>query len=146
MSIANILKLLKLDRDKVLKILKREEEIRFSDKYIQQCNAVANIPNAWLDVTSEMQKKVAEEFGYIDPIINTLAVYIIRKAKDIYPDEEIKNSVVHFRENFAHQGKFKEGDKIINPILYNSINGNNCRLYDILDNEKKNIILAGSHT
>ena len=34
----NVLKFLKLDRTKILAILKREEEIRFSQEYITKCS------------------------------------------------------------------------------------------------------------
>ena len=104
----NILKFLNLDRNKVLLILKREEQIRFSDSYINKCSQVANIPNAWLDVTDNMQKELVKEFGFVDELSNTLAVNVIRKAKDIFPnDQEIKNSVVHFRENISQKGTYK---------------------------------------
>ena len=145
MSITDTLKFLNLDREKVLNILHREEEIRFSKKYIQECNAVADIPNGWLDVTAKMQKKLVEEFGFIDPIENTLAVNIIRRAYDIYPDKQIKNSVVQFRENIANKGNYKEGDEFMNLTLHN-IDGKSIYLYDILDSKKYNVILAGSHT
>lgn len=146
MSNIDILDLLDLDRHKILSILKREEEIRFSDEYIQKCDEVSNIPNAWLDVTAEMQKNLVAEFGYSDIISNTLATHVIRTAYNIYPnDNEIKNSVVHFRENKAHEGTFRENDQIINCNLYD-INQNIIELNNILDDNKPNIILAGSHT
>ena len=146
MSINNILTYLKLDRRKILSILKREEELRFSKEYISQCNEVANIPNAWLDVTSKMQEDLVKEFGYTELVSNILAVHVIRKAQDIYPnDEEIKNSVVKFRENLANPGTFKEGDNIVDISLHNLV-GSKINLFDILDSNKPNIILAGSHT
>jgi hypothetical protein len=147
-SNTDIMNILNLDRTKILSILKREEEIRFSDEYIHKCNKVADTPNAWLDVTAEMQKDLVAEFGYIDTISNTLAIHIIRIAYTIYPDEEIKNSVVQFRENIACIGKFIEGDTIINPMLYD-INGKSIELNNILNSEpleKTNIIFSGSHT
>ncbi len=146
MSINNILTYLKLDRDNVLSMLKREEEIRFSDDYLTKCTEVANIPNAWLHVTSNMQEELVKEFGYTDSLSNALAVDVIRKAYDIYPeDEEIRNSVVKFRENFANPGIFKEGDDIIDIQLH-SLNGNKMNLFNILDSNKPNVILVGSHT
>jgi len=111
----NVLKFLKLDRTKLLAILKREEEVRFSQEYLSKCTEVAHIPNGWLDVTNNMQKELVKEFGYIDELSNTLAVNVIRKALNIYPDdEEIKNSVVQLRENIASKGKYKVGDILKN--------------------------------
>ena len=81
MSIKNILTYLKLDRHKILSILKREEELRFSKEYISQCNEVANIPNAWLDVTSKMQEDLVKEFGYTDHISNILAVHVMLRIQ-----------------------------------------------------------------
>ena len=153
----NILKCLKLDRSKILSILKREEEIRFSQEYLSKCSEVAHIPNAWLDVTNNMQKELVKEFGYIDELTNTLAVNVIRKAQDIYPnDEEIKNSVVQFRENIASKGRYKVGDSLPQaclgkPSLWKNISLHNLDnkeidLFQLLDLNKTNIMLVGSHT
>ena len=142
----NVLKFLKLDRTKILAILKREEEIRFSKEYITKCSDVSHIPNAWLEVTNNMQKELVKEFGYTDEISNTLAVNVIRRALHIYPDdEEIKNSVVQFRENIACKGKYKEGDTLKNISLHN-LDSSKIDLFQIFDFNKPNIMLVGSHT
>lgn len=142
----NILKFLNLDRNKVLLILKREEQIRFSDSYIDKCSKVANIPNAWLDITDKMQKELVKEFGYVDNLSNTLAVNVIRKATEIFPnDSEIKSSVVHFRENIAQKGSYRVGD-LVKDVNLHTINLNNTNLFSILDSKKVNIMLVGSHT
>ena len=39
----NVLKFLKLDRSKILTILKREEEVRFSEEYLSKCSEVSHI-------------------------------------------------------------------------------------------------------
>jgi hypothetical protein len=146
MSNIDILGVLNLDRDKILSILKEEEIIRFSQDYINKCNEVAKNPNGWLEVTSQMQKNLLYKFGYTDIISNTLAVNLIRTASQFFPnDEEIKNSVVHFRENKANEGSFIEGDIIKDFNLFTTDNLK-IKLYDILDKNKYNIILAGSHT
>ena len=142
----NILKFLKLDRNKILTILKREEEIRFSQAYLSKCSEVSHIPNEWLDVTNNMQKDLLKEFGYDDELSNTLAVNVIRKAQDIYPDdEEIKNSVVHFRENIANKGKYKISDSLKNISLHD-LDNKEIDLFKLLDFNKTNIMLVGSHT
>ncbi len=142
----NILKFLKLDRNKILTILKREEDIRFSQEYLYKCSEVSHIPNAWLDVTDNMQKDLLKEFGYRDELTNTLAVNVIRKALYIYPDDEdIKNSVVHFRENIANKGKYKTGDSLKNISLHD-LDNKEIDLFKLLDFNKTNIMLVGSHT
>ena len=142
----NVLNFLKIDRSKILAILKREEEIRFSQEYITKCSEVSHIPNAWLEVTNNMQKELVKEFGYTDELSNTLAVNVIRKALNIYPDdEEIKNSVVQFRENIASKGKYKVGDNLKNISLHN-LDNKEIDLFQLLDLNKTNIMLVGSHT
>ena len=142
----NVLNFLKLDRTKILAILKREEEVRFSQEYITKCSKVSHIPNAWLDVTNNMQKELVKDFGYTDELTNTLAVNVIRKAQDIYPnDEEIKNSVVQFRENIASKGRYKVGDSLKNISLHN-LDNKEIDLFQLLDLNKTNIMLVGSHT
>ena len=142
----NVLNFLKIDRSKILAILKREEEIRFSQEYISKCSEVSHIPNGWLEVTNNMQKELVKEFGYTDEISNTLAVNVIRKALHIYPDdEEIKNSAVQFRENIASKGKYKLGDTLKNISLHN-LDSSKVDLFQLLDLNKPNIMLVGSHT
>ena len=142
----NVLNFLKLDRTKILAILKREEEIRFSQEYITKCSEVSHIPNAWLEVTNNMQKELVKEFGYIDELSNTLAVNVIRRALHIYPDdEEIKNSAVQFRENIASKGKYKLGDTLKNISLHN-LDSFKVDLFQLFDLNKPNIMLVGSHT
>ena len=142
----NVLNFLKIDRSKILAILKREEEIRFSQEYITKCSEVSHIPNAWLEVTNNMQKELVKEFGYTDELSNTLAVNVIRKALHIYPDDkEIKNSVVQFRENIASKGKYKVGDNLKNISLHN-LDNKEIDLFQLLDLNKTNIMLVGSHT
>ena len=142
----NILTFLKLDRNKILLMLQREEQIRFSQDYINKCSKVANIPNAWLEITDKMQKELVKEFGYFDKLSNTLAVNVLRKAMYIYPnDHEIKNSVVHFRENIAKQGTYNVGD-LVKDINLHTINFHKTNLFSLLNQNKTNIMLVGSHT
>jgi len=146
MSNINILDVINLDRDKVLLILKEEEKLRFSQDYIDKCNLVSNMPNGWLEVTSELQKNLVSKYGYSDIITNALALNVIRSATKYFPnDDETKNSVVHFRENKAKQGTFKLNDIIPNFNFYTN-KKLKIDLYSILDSNKTNIILAGSHT
>lgn len=142
----NILTFLKLDKNKILLMLQREEQIRFSKDYINKCSKVAHIPNAWLEITDKMQKDLVKEFGYIDKLSNTLAVNVLRKAIYIYPnDHEIKNSVVHFRENIAKQGTYNVGD-LVKDINLHTINFHKTNLFSLLNQNKTNIMLVGSHT
>ena len=99
----NVLKFLQLDRSKILTILKREEEVRFSQEYLSKCSEVSHIPNAWLEVTNNMQKELVKEFGYTDELSNTLAVNVIRKALNIYPDDEEIKIVFFNSENILQK-------------------------------------------
>lgn len=142
----NILTFLKLDKNKILLMLQREEQIRFSKDYINKCSKVAHIPNGWLEITDKMQKELVKEFGYKDKLSNTLAVNVLRKAMYIYPnDHEIKNSVVHFRENIAKQGTYNVGD-LVKDINLHTINFHKTNLFSLLNQNKTNIMLVGSHT
>ena len=146
MNSIEVLRFLNLDREKILEILKEEEKIRFSQEYISKCNAVANMPNGWLEVTSDMQKDLLSKFGYNDLITNTLAVNVIRSANNLFPDDmEIKNSVVHFRENKAKKGNLEIGMTIQNFNLF-TINKLKIDINSIIESNKPSVILAGSHT
>ena len=146
MDYKTILNYLNLNREIILTMLKREEEIRKSPEYITKCDLASNITNKWLEITDTMQKELVKEFGFVDILSNTLAVQILRSATLIYPDDLIiKNSVVHFRENIANKGNIKIGDDI-KDISLHTLQSESINLLDILDSDKPNILLVGSHT
>ena len=135
-----------ITKDILLKMLQREEQLRFSQEYIDECTKVKNIPNGWLTVTSKLQERVANEFGFSDLLSNTIAVDMIRKAQYLYPDDKrFQETQVYVRNNLAKEGHLKKNDLFPSFELFGlnlkSINSN-----ILLNSNKPNIIIASSHT
>ena len=87
-------------KEKLLLMLLREEQLKLSKEYIEQCSLVHKEVNGWLRITEEVQKKVCFEFGYTDILRNILAVNYLRRAQYLYPDDDrFKNTQVYVRNN-----------------------------------------------
>lgn len=117
-----------------------EDEMRHSDEYRQKCTDVQHIPNGWLDVTAELQKNVVRSFGFVTEFETTIALNYLRRAHEIFPNNEICKKRVYVKNNKARYGELKVGDNFIDVNLYGT------KLSDILKSSKPVLILASSHT
>ena len=142
----------KPSKDILIQMLQREEEIRFSSEYIDKCTEVASEPNGWLRISSEVQKQVATEFGYISEIENDIAINQMRRAQYIYPDEPLFKTIsVYVRNNLATKGKFSTND-VVPDIILHQLNENDMystdhiSLYQTFDKNRQNVLIASSHT
>jgi hypothetical protein len=135
-------------KDQLIKMLKMEETIRFSPEYITKCDEVADEVNGWLRISAEVQKQVAENFGFKSQIENDIAVNHMRRAQHLYPDEPLFKTIsVYVRQNLATKGKYQISDIVPNIQLHQNNNSNDSvNLYEILDPYKKNVLIASSHT
>ena len=134
-----------IPKEKLLLMLQREEEIRMSQWYIDECTKVKDEINGWLRISSEVQQKVAKEFGYTENLENILAINLIRMASSIYPDDKrFQTTSVYVRENKAQKGKNVIGDIIPNMTIHN-IDGSINNLYDLIK-PNYNLVIASSHT
>ena len=151
-----------ITRDILLSMLKRENELRLSDKVLDMlerevsiehknenyyrdaeyndCNCVYDASKNLVftsQVIKNLQKQVISEFGYNinDKNILNYCLEILHSALYLYPnDNEILNSVYYLKYNRAKQGNFKIGDKFldIKSLLY----------YNKFLNKLKNISLS----
>lgn len=133
-------------KEKLLEMLEEEEKQRFSIEYQEKCNEVKNEVNGWLRITGELQEKIARDFGYKDQINNLLAVDLMRRASQIYKDDNrFQTTSVYVRENKAKDCKYRIGDTIPNIEIFDLENKKN-NLYSLLDNSKYNIMITSSNT
>lgn len=134
-----------IPKEKLLLMLQREEEIRMSQWYIDECTKVKDEINGWLRISSEVQEKVDKEFGYTSNLENILAINLIRMASSIYPnDSRFQNTSVYVRENKAQKGKNVIGDIIPDMTIHN-LDGTENNLYNLI-NSNYSLIFASSHT
>ena len=145
MTDLNIIEKLGLTYDKILEILYEENKRRLSFEYINECTKVAHIPNEWINVTEKLQTKLLEDFGYKNPLLNSLVKNIIRRAPVIFKnDKKIISSTVQFRENLVCKCKYKLGDTIPNLEIHN-LDRELVKIYDVIGT-KKTLIMCGSYT
>ena len=108
-----------IPKEKLLEMLEEEEKQRFSVEYQEKCNEVKNEVNGWLRITGELQEKIARDFGYKDQINNLLAVDLMRRASQIYKDDNrFQTTSVYVRENKAKDCKYRIGDTIPNIEIF----------------------------
>lgn len=135
-----------IPKEKLLLMLKEEEKQRFSFEYKNKCTEVKDEINGWLRISAELQENVAKIFGYDDQITNLLAVDLMRRASQIYTDDErFQTTSVYVRENKAKKSKYNIGDTIPNLQLFDLQNKQN-NLYNVLEDSKHNIIICSSNT
>ena len=131
----------------ILEIAKLENEIRYSDSYVNQCDEVRNIPNGWLDVTHKMQTKLVEDY-FVEHGLSLCAVPIglsmLRGLQVTHPNEPIVKELLYIKNNKANVGKYKAGDDIKDIQLWTESN-QQIQLFSLL-NEKPAIVFGASHT
>jgi len=132
-----------LEKLKLMAIMEREQ--RLSEDYIKKCSDVSNIPNGWLKVTSDLQKMVAKKMGFISKLENELAVNYLRRAHHLYPEESVFQEAIQVKNNLANKGKYKNGDSIFNHTIFD-IKMNQIKLHDTFTKNKRNLLVASSHS
>jgi hypothetical protein len=132
-----------------LNIAKLENEIRYSDEYVNKCDAVKDIPNGWLDVTDEMQKKLVTDY-FTQHGLSLCAVPIglnmLRRLQVTHPNEPIVQDLLYVKNNKANIGKYNEGDSIKDITLWNEIGTENVQLFNLISSDKPTIVFGASHT
>jgi hypothetical protein len=131
----------------LLEMVKKEEEIRWSQWYQSECDRVKDEVNGWLVISSQVQYQIAKDFGFDTEVESDIAVNHLRRARYLYPEEPLFQSIpVYVRNNLAKQIKYQVGNQIPN-VPINSLDGkNHFNLIDILDKSKTNVIFGSSHT
>lgn len=134
-------------KNQLLEMVKKEEEIRWSSWYQSECDRVKDQVNRWLEISAQVQFQIAKDFGFDTEVESDIAVNHLRRARYLYPDEPLFESIpVYVRNNLAKQIKYQNGNTIPN-VSINSLDGQNqFNLVDILDKSKTNVIFGSSHT
>ncbi len=83
--------IIKTPNEKMLeKLIKEEAMIRMSKEYQDECTAVKDIPNEWLNVTEKMQQKVAKNNEFDDDKYKSchITCNMMRRARAhiLFPD------------------------------------------------------------
>lgn len=134
-------------KEQLIQMLLEEEKIRFSKEYISECDKVASEPNGWLRISKKKQYEIAKRFGFTSDIEIDIAVNHMRRARYLYPEEELFKTIpVYVRNNLAQQTKYGCGDIVPNLIIHQLNDLNEINLYNTFKPTKTNILIASSHT
>lgn len=124
------------------------EKQRKESHYIAECSALSHIPNAWIEVTEQLQKTIMDEicddFDFSEEE-KILALNIFRRAYTLYPSNRILQNAIHVKHNLANEGEFVVGDVVPDTPIY-TINGEVIDMYSTLSPTQKNLLFMGSHS
>jgi len=133
--------------DLLKNMLKREEELRLSDKYQA---LFANPGNNAIHVAELAQEQVADEFGYTGEEVSQI-ISVIRSAPAFYPEAktEICQIPHYLKFNRSAKGKFEVGDKI-QDVKVATLQGKETSLFkhlkDLKYPDRPILICSGSYS
>ena len=137
--------------DDIIKIAEIEGKIRLSKEYIDKCTHVKDEVNGWLRITGEMQKEIVtkylkDKYGEATEPGIDIGVNMLRNAQVLFPDNETVQNLVYVKNNKAEIGRFKSGHKLEEVKLHTMDGQSEVSLFDLMSNDKINIVMAASHT
>jgi len=131
--------------DQLILMAMKEKECRLSQKYIDDCSAVADIPNGWLQVTATMQTNIVIEMGFTSELEISIALNRLRRANILYPTEPVFKDSIQVKNNLATKGQYVYGNVLPNLEICR-IDTTKIHLYNILNKKHMNLIIASSHS
>lgn len=147
-----------ITREKLLKMLKRENEIRLSPEMLETLEMEARaFEDEELDESSynqvhipwsivKCQEKAVEEFGYKSNAEMNYALQMLRSARALFPsDIEIKNAAFYLKYNRAHRGELRVGDTYKDVPLM-TCREEETKLSKVIDHNKPVVMISGSIT
>jgi len=152
-----------ITREKLLKMLKRENEMRLSKEMLEilekdacafennsDCcsnNNTCNLEQVYIPwPIEECQEKVVKEFGYESEEEVKYALQMLRSARSLFPnDTEIQNATFYLKYNRACLGELKAGDMWKDlPLM--TCGGEEKRLSELMNGNKTTVVISGSVT
>ena len=135
----------------LIQMVLREEEIRWSSQYLEQCDKVKDEVNGWIRISENYQHQIVREFGFDIGAEADIAVNHLRRARYLYPEEpKFQTIPVYVRNNRASQCKYIPGSLVPNVklsnVVLNQTDYHMIDLYTILSRTKTNIVIGSSHT
>ncbi len=134
----------KVDREVILRMLRREQELRYSDQMQAMYDNLSQSLNSDQEtVEKAIQKQVREEFGFSNSSAS------IRNYQSIgyhyRDDEEVRQSVSYLRLNIIRDCPIREGELAPDVTIFD-LEGQSHQLSKYLSQSKPLVILAGSLT
>lgn len=132
----------KLNRDVLLQMLRREEELRFSDETQQLYDKYPDdVPP--FSIEENIQRQVLQEFGF-EP--NDIWLRLYQYTNGRFPtDVELRNTAVYMRCDRSRPTDAKIGDPL-RPATLRSLDGSVCQLSDFIKPGRPLVVIAGSQS
>lgn len=149
-----------VDKETLKAMLRRENELRLSPEMQQQYTEAETHTSEleWMEVTSELQRRVAREFGFTDV---EKGVQALRTASQIYPEEpemqqiplyvrynRCRNGSFLFKQSFksSKKGDLQRGEEVTNVELMHLEGERVSKLLEFNRVGRPLVLFAGSYT
>lgn len=138
----------KVDRLLIIKMLKREEEIRYSKEiqdvyYADYLDSISNPNYIRKEIERDVQKMVLNEFGFKSDMSSLRQYWRIRSLYE--NDKEVMDSIFYLKLNIFEYEPVKEGDDMVDVSILRE-DGSSVYLSELQSSGKMCLILAGSMT
>jgi len=132
----------RLDRDLLLRMLRREEELRFSDETQRLYDLYPDeVPP--FSIEENIQRQVLQEFGF-EP--NDLWLRLYQHTNGRFPhDSEIRSAAVYMRCDRSRSADVTIGASVSHATL-RRLDGSICQLSDFIQQDRPLVIIAGSQS
>jgi hypothetical protein len=139
----------KVERSKILEMLKQEQSVRYSkgiqEAYTNQYYAQKNNPEyKMVPIEREIQKYILRQFGFKDDLTSLEEYWKIPST--YWHDEEVKNSIFYMKLNIFQYPKVSVGDDLTDARLIDYQTSQEISLSSLQKQGRPLIILAGSMT
>eukprot|EP01091_Cochliopodium_minus_P004809 TRINITY_DN146_c0_g1_i1.p1 TRINITY_DN146_c0_g1~~TRINITY_DN146_c0_g1_i1.p1 ORF type:complete len:249 (-),score=69.59 TRINITY_DN146_c0_g1_i1:565-1311(-) len=106
----------KMERDQLIKMYRRENELRLSEEIQQKMDGCQmDDDDAYADLLDNLQKEVLKEFGYQG---SDEDVSLFRQQLSFYPeDKELKSIPLYSKFNRTRDGPLQVGDELYDTTL-----------------------------
>lgn len=134
-----------ISKDKVLELFKFEDSLRKSKEWQLRYDEICSLygTNKTQIVENEIQKTVLHMSGYCNDE-DDIEEY--RRIFNLWRDDrDVVNSILTMKNNIMMNPMICIGEKVPNVQLHD-VGGNECMLFDFLQFDKPNVIIAGSRT
>lgn len=123
------------------RLLRRQEELRFTGATLRRFANASSCGRQWLDVVADLQREVAMEFGFMSATGIAAAVRRMQTAHVARP--ELAPLSVYARGNLAEEGSLQLG-QVVPDVSLMTLSGQSSSLRDWCGD--LTVICAGSWT
>jgi hypothetical protein len=135
-----------IDRDKLIQMLKRENEIRLMYETKDKFDSFNEDMSLYRLYDEEISIQTLREFGFTPDSDDSLKAYRLACGKYLH-EKQVREIIIWMKYDKTRMGKLKVGDEVITKGMYvYDLDGNKVEFRDLIFKEKINVVVAGSMT